>query len=86
MKTLKDAQEYHKQIHSRVTCEHCHTECVADEDDFDNFFGVPKHAEDERTWLCPICAHVNIEKNQGLLYAVCDEAGNSLYTQCSHFC
>jgi DNA-directed RNA polymerase subunit RPC12/RpoP len=75
MKTLKEAQAYHKQVHYRVICEHCHTECVADEEDFDGFFGIPEHAEDERAWRCPICGHVTIVKNQGLLYCVCDEIG-----------
>lgn len=87
MKTLEQAQEYHKQVHYRVICEHCQTTCIADEEDFDNFFGVPKHADDERAWKCPVCGAANIEQQQGLIYAVCDEVGNSLYTQIhSHFC
>ena len=75
MKTLEQAQAYHKQVHYRVICDHCHAECIADEEDFDNFFGIPEHADDERAWRCPICGHVTIEKNQGLLYCACDETG-----------
>ena len=75
MKTLKQAQAYHKQTHYRVICDRCCTACIADEEDFDSFYGVPEHADDERAWKCPVCGHITIEKNQGLLYGVCDEIG-----------
>ena len=75
MKTLEEAQAYHKQVHYRVICRHCHTTCVADEGDFDSFFGIPEHADDERAWMCPVCGYVTIEKKQSLLYGVCDETG-----------
>ena len=78
MKTLEQAQEHNKQVHYRVTCEYCHTTCVADEDDFDNFFGVPKHSDNERTWKCPVCGTANIEQKSDLLRGVCDEFGNPI--------
>ena len=85
MKTLEQARKYHKQVHYLVTCEHCQTTCIADDVDFDNFFGVPEHADNERVWKCPVCGNANIEQQRSLLYGVCDEIGNSIYTQCSHY-
>ena len=77
MKTLEQAQAYHKQVHYRVICDRCHTECIADEKDFDSFFGVPEHTEDEIAWKCPVCGHVNIENIKNILRHLCDEKGNT---------
>lgn len=75
MRTLKQVQAYHEQIHYRVTCKRCHVICIADEEDFDSFFGIPEHTEDERAWKCPICGHVSVDKKKDLSYSVCDETG-----------
>lgn len=75
MKTLEQAQAYRDKVRYRVICEHCHTVCIADEEDFDSFYGAPEHADNERAWKCPVCGHVTVEKNQGLLYSVCDAFG-----------
>lgn len=75
MKTLEQAQAYRDKVRYRVICEHCHTTCIADEEDFDNFYGAPEHADDERVWKCPICGHISMEKKAGLLYGICDAFG-----------
>ena len=61
IKTLKAAREEYFIVHYLCKCQHCNEDCVVPQNDFDNFFGIPEHAEHERTWKCPVCGHINIE-------------------------
>ncbi len=51
----------------RCTCEHCNNELVVSNNDLhEYFFGKSEIANDEYTYKCPVCGHINIGKNKDL--------------------
>lgn len=81
MRTKKQAlEELTFNIYYLCKCEHCGEEIIVEKDEFDNFYGVPEHKDDERTWKCCNCGHVNTEKSMDLWSKHCNEYGKNNIT------
>jgi len=77
-RTLKDAQDEIYKTHYLCKCERCNGDAVVEVGDFDNFYGIPEHGNDERAWKCPVCGHVTIIKNDELWKHYCNYYGEEM--------
>lgn len=77
VRTLKDAQDERYKTHYLCKCERCNADAVVEAGDFDNFYGIPEHGNDERAWRCPVCGHVTIINNNELWKHHCDYYGDT---------
>ena len=66
IRTLDQAEKENYMTYYKCRCEHCNGEFVASTKDLNESalqFGMPKVANDEYAWKCPICGHPNTGKN-----------------------
>lgn len=66
IRTLNQAEKENYMAYYKCHCEYCNGDFVASIDDIHESalqFGMPKVANDEYVWKCPMCGHPNIGKN-----------------------